>query len=49
MTAAFNEGVFVASHSWRQAMVRTPEAVGSDHVNPRYPAISFSPFEKVGK
>src|SRR6266567_2989060 len=45
----FWQGSLEAAHLCRHPMVCAPVVSESDQRNPRYPAISFSPLENVGK
>src|ERR1700730_5543268 len=49
MSLSLIGAALTCSHSSRHTMDCTPEGSRSDHLNPNQPAISFNPFEYVGK
>src|SRR5258708_6538840 len=49
MSLAFIDGSLVCCHSSRHTMDCRPVDSAADHLNPNQPAISFNPFEYVGK
>src|SRR6266568_7195566 len=49
MSFAFIDGSLDCCHSSRHTMDCLPVDSAADHLNPNQPAISFNPFEYVGK